>query len=56
MLGGVGAVKSDGLVRAQVGGAIYRAGRGDVVAHIRAISDNKYAPESAIRLRRRKSM
>jgi hypothetical protein len=53
---GVGAVKSDGLVGAQVGGAIYGAGRGDVVAHIRAISDNKNAPESAIRLRRRKSM
>ena len=41
MLGRIGAVESDGLVGAQVGGAVNRAGCDDVVTHVGTISDDK---------------
>ena len=44
VLGGFSAVESDGLVGAQVGGAVNPAGSGDIVTHIGTISDDKEGP------------
>lgn len=44
VLGGIGAVESDGLVGAKAGGAVNPAGCRDIVTHIGTISNDKEGP------------